>query len=77
MVNIDLIYVEGCSSTPETLNLINEVVNDLGIEAKINTILVENSEQAKQWKFFGSPTVQINGVDIDPEMRNKEWFGIT
>ncbi|MGB9731613.1 hypothetical protein [Calditerrivibrio nitroreducens] len=47
MVNIDLIYLEGCSSTPETLKLINEVVNDLGIEAKINTILVENSEQAK------------------------------
>lgn len=77
MIKIDILFVEGCNSTPETINLIKRIVDEMNVEAQINEILIKNSEQAKEHKLFGSPTVQINGIDIDPKMRDQHWFGIT
>lgn len=77
MLKIDILYVEGCSSTSDTLELVKEVIDKMGIKAQINTILIRNSEQAREYKLFGSPTVLVNGLDIDPRVRNQQWFGIT
>jgi len=77
MINIDILYVDGCSSTPQTVKLIEEVLSEVGVDAKINLKLISNSEEAKEYKLFGSPTVQINGLDIDPKVRDQNWSGIT
>jgi hypothetical protein len=35
----------------------------------IENILIATEEEVSRNRFFGSPTVQINGVDLDPEKR--------
>ncbi len=38
-----------------------------GIDAKIEVLKVEIPEEAERQRFFGSPTIQINDRDIDPQ----------
>ena len=42
------------------------VMQEVGIQAGINVIKVETEEEAQRLQFVGSPTILINGQDIDP-----------
>lgn len=47
------------------------MVESLGVAATIREVAVDNPEQAPALRFFGSPTIQVNGQDIDPAMRHR------
>ena len=38
---------------------------------------METPEQAEALAFLGSPTVQMEGRDIEPEARTRQDFGLT
>jgi hypothetical protein len=40
-------------------------MNAEGVDADIEIVKVENDEQAKRLEFIGSPTIIVNGHDID------------
>ena len=47
-----------------------EVVREMG---SIRELEVRN-EEAARLRFLGSPTVQVDGVDIEPNARNRTSF---
>lgn len=63
---IEFLYWEDCPSHPEARRLLQEVVSEMGIEAPIEEIEVLTDEDAERLSFPGSPTIRVNGVDIDP-----------
>jgi len=64
-VQIQFLFWEDCPSHPQAWRLLQEVLDETGIEATIERIEVVTDEQAEQWQFPGSPTIRINGVDVD------------
>ncbi len=74
-LNMVVLYNEGCPATPKTIELIEECISESGIQVQLQKILVSSREEANEWKFLGSPTVQINGIDIDPGVRDAKVFG--
>lgn len=74
-VEVRVLFSEGCDNTPPTLDLIEKISSELGIEIDLKMVPVESQDQAKQWKFLGSPTVQVNGLDIEPTARSATAFG--
>jgi hypothetical protein len=66
-----------CPSTPPTMRLVEEAARALDIPIALEPMLVETPEQAQQLKFLGSPTVQVEGLDIEPEARTSRDFGLT
>ena len=64
---IELFYWEGCPSHPEALELLNEVLAERGIEAPVVMREVVTWEDAEALAFPGSPTVRVDGRDVDPE----------
>jgi hypothetical protein len=73
---VQVLFSEGCDNTPPTIDLIKQISSELGIEIDLKLIRIENQDQANQWKFLGSPTVQVNGLDIEPSARSAVVFGI-
>jgi len=49
----------------------------VNLEVKVVRITVETEDDVKKYGFFGSPTVRINGLDIDPTVRQVKDFGFT
>lgn len=66
-----------CPATPGTTRLVESVGRDMGILIAVEQVLVENPEQAEALAFLGSPTVQVDGRDIEPEARSRTDFGLT
>ena len=69
-MRVRFLYIKGCPNAEPSLNLLKEVLreNDLDVEIQIEEI--ESEEDAKRYHFLGSPTIQINGLDIERERRN-------
>jgi hypothetical protein len=75
-VNIDFLYYEECPSHDDALERLKKVIGDLGIQADISVTKVESEEQAQKLKFIGSPTIRIEGRDIDPPTADA-YYGLT
>lgn len=66
VVNIGVLFIEGCSGLLSIANNIKEVIAEEAVDANISLILIETPEDARRLQFTGSPTVRINGIDIEP-----------
>ena len=74
-MKIDVLYFEDCPHHLPTLLRIAEVLREEGCDAEVREVLVPDQQAAASVKFLGSPTVRINGIDIDPEAADEQNFG--
>lgn len=65
-VQIDFYYWEDCPSHEEALARLRSVLEEEGIAAEPRITLVETEAQAQALRFPGSPTIHVDGRDIDP-----------
>ena len=72
-----MISLEKCPATAETIGLVNEAARELGIAISLEHTIVQTPEDAVLLRHIGSPTVQINGLDVEPGAREIKQFGIT
>jgi hypothetical protein len=76
-MKVKVVSLEQCSATDRTISLINEVAKELGIEINLKHVIVRTREEAVAQRHIGSPTVQVNGLDIEPGARKINLFGVT
>lgn len=65
-MRIEFLYYEDCPSHDVALARLRQVMSEEGIEAPIRITRVETEKQAQALQFIGSPTIRIDGQDIDP-----------
>jgi hypothetical protein len=66
IVKIDVLYWAGCPSHPEALDLLEEVLDERGITASVMLREITSDEEAAREQFPGSPTIRVDGRDVDP-----------
>lgn len=71
---VEILYTDDCPFWKETVKLVEEVRNELNLAAAIKKVRITSEKDAKILKFPGSPTVRINGVDIDPKAKTAEGY---
>jgi hypothetical protein len=62
---IEVLYVQDCPHYRETLALVDRVRGDLGIDTALRTTLIGDQAAADQARFPGSPTVRVDGRDVE------------
>ena len=73
-MTIDILYFDGCPNAAPAFAAVREVVRTMGVAAEIREIEVKTDEEATRLRLLGSPTVQVDGVDIEPEARDRTDF---
>jgi len=71
---VEILYTDACPFWKETLNTISQVMKELNVTIPIKKTRIANEEEAKCLKFPGSPTVRLNGVDIDPAFKETTGY---
>lgn len=75
---IDFLYLDltVCTRCQGTENVLEEAIGDVsqvleaaGIDVIVNKINITSREQAVLYKFVSSPTIRINGRDIDVDLK--------
>jgi hypothetical protein len=75
-VHVELLFWEGCPSHPKALLELRAAMMGVGLDP--NAVIlseVDTDSGAQREHFVGSPTIRIDGVDIQPP--NGEPFGLT
>ena len=70
-MTVEFLYWEGCPSYPEARDLLEEVVCDRRVDAEIRIRQVLTHEEARELRFPGSPTIRVDGRDVDPSGANE------
>jgi len=65
MVQIEILYFKGCPTHKPALELVLRMVKEKGISAQVREIKVRSEAEARALKFPGSPTIRVNGRDVD------------
>jgi len=76
VVNIGIFFIEGCPCVSAITDYIKEVLAEESVDADISLILIETPEDARRLQFTGSPTVRINGMDIESNMQATKDYGL-
>jgi hypothetical protein len=64
---VEVLVVSGCPGTELTIARIRAATEALGIATNIRLLIVEGEEQARALSFPGSPTVRVEGRDVDED----------
>jgi hypothetical protein len=75
-MQIEVLYFEDCPNYLPTVERISAVLREEGSSADVREVLVTDVSTAKRVKFLGSPTVRVNGIDIEPAARDRRDFGL-
>jgi hypothetical protein len=75
-MRIELLYFAGCPNYEGLLPKLREIVADEGIETEIESRRVESADAAESERFLGSPTVRVDGEDVEPDAGARTDFGL-
>ena len=75
LVTIEILYFEGCPNHPPTVDRVREILERLGLDAEVVEVEVQRLEDAPRLRFLGSPSVRVNGVDVEPAARTRTDYG--
>jgi hypothetical protein len=76
-VIVDILFVEGCPNHAPARDLVECILSENGSTAKIRDVEVIDATDARVKKFVGSPTIRVDGVDVDPSAMELDSFGMT
>lgn len=64
-MNIQVLYVPGCPNQHPAIKRIKKVLRAASLRAQIEEIPVNSEAEARALRFPGSPTIRIDGIDIE------------
>jgi hypothetical protein len=78
MRQIELLYFASCPHWQQTADTVRAILADGGLTNSVvlKLISVGNDEEAQRRRFLGSPTIRVNGKDVDPSVDGSAQFGL-
>ena len=74
---IEILTVPGCTSKRPMRDLVDSLLQENEIDnAEVREVEVATDAMAVREKFPGSPTVRVNGIDVDPEDDRQSNYGM-
>ena len=65
-MKIEVLYFEGCPNHQPAVEALESVLDELGIATRVESTRVRDQSEAAATAFIGSPTIRIDGVDVEP-----------
>lgn len=75
-MRVEVLYLEGCPNYLPAVCRLKTILRKEGLELEVFEIEVKDEVAAKKLNFFGSPTIRINGLDIEADMRDAKETGL-
>jgi hypothetical protein len=75
-MKVEVLFFDGCPSHERLLPRLTQLIDEAGVDAELVLRRVESLEAAEAERFLGSPTVRIDGRDIDPTADDRDDYGL-
>ncbi|HHI98163.1 MAG TPA: hypothetical protein ENJ96_10010 [Thermodesulfatator atlanticus] len=67
ILKLEILYSPKCRSYQELELLLRQVLAELNVPYQLSTREIKDLAEAQKINFFGSPTVKVNGQELEPE----------
>src|SRR5260370_24577694 len=75
-MKIEVLYFEGCANHKPAVARSDEIVKAEGISAEVSEVNVPNDSTAHEVRFLGSPSIRVNGMDVEQAARSAREYGM-
>src|SRR5712691_8602010 len=69
IMKVDILYFSGCPNHVPAVDRVREVLKQEGTPADMVEVEVKDAATAQQVGFLGSPTIRVDGQDVEPAAR--------
>ena len=76
-MKIEVLYISGCPNHARAVENVRGVLRDNQLPEEITAIEVTDASQAVAMGFPGSPTIRVNGEDVEPNFAGIVSQGLT
>lgn len=66
-MKIEVLYSPGCPNYLPVVEQIQRVLASESLRVQIGSVVVRTDAEARKLMFPGSPTIRVDGQDIDPD----------
>src|SRR5262245_57143896 len=71
---VDVLHFEGCPNWQQTHALVERLSSELEVEVDISLVEVADPDAAVRLRFLGSPTVRVDGRDVEPGADDRQDY---
>lgn len=64
-MRIEVLYVPGCPNYEPAVERLQAILESQSLQAEIRSVPISSEDQAKAFLFPGSPTIRIDGEDVE------------
>jgi hypothetical protein len=76
MTHIEVLYFDGCPNHEPLIDRVRELAAEHGVPAAIEAVRIASDEEAQAQRFLGSPTVRVEGADVEPGADERDDYGL-
>jgi hypothetical protein len=73
---VELLYFDGCPHYEALLQRLRELLLGVGAGDRLQLRRISDEPAALRERFLGSPTVRVNGHDVEPGASDRSDFGL-
>lgn len=75
-MRVEVLYFDGCPGHEALMPRLRQLMKDAQVDVTVELKHVSSIEDAERERFLGSPTVRIDGRDVDPGAAHRDDFGL-
>jgi hypothetical protein len=75
-VRVEILARRDCPARDLAISLVDEAIFATGVPARVEVIDVVTEDQARRRRFLGSPTVRVDGRDVDPRAEGRTDYSL-
>jgi hypothetical protein len=74
LMRVEMVFFDGCPSHERLLSRLRVLAAEAGAELVLRR--VETTQEAERERFLGSPTVRVDGHDVEPGADARSDYGL-
>jgi len=74
---VEIFYFDGCPNHHAAVALVERLSRELGLVPELRLVHVPDDETARRLCFLGSPTIRVDGRDVDPDSVERRDYGLS
>ena len=75
-MKVEVLFFSGCPNHVPTVDRLREVLAREETPAEMIEVEVKDAATAQQVGFLGSPSIRVDGQDVEPAVRGTRAFGM-
>ena len=76
-MKIEVLYFDGCPNHKPAIELVYRVLQEVGVPAEVAEVNVPDAATAESQRFLGSPSIRVDGLDVEPEARTAREYALS